>query len=241
MCWPGTLQSNFNMTARIRMAIAMAIALGCVENSLTAADPIVLHFDELKVDNIIGNRLGIFPADKYHTKGVSLTTVTCSGRAVVGNIIQVRQIYAGFEVVGGADQPAISPPNFVIPFGGGPARCVLMKFSDPVVRVRLTTDCCLNEVRDVVRLYGLKRASARRFSILEVSEGFDDALTEPDNRLEVRSKTPFQYALFQCTTEQEGFDDLEFEPAPPAESPPASEESEESSFEESQPAPAKSK
>src|ERR1700686_2274369 len=64
----------------------------------------------------------------------------------------------------------------------------------------------------------------------------DDVVGNP---LEVQSKIPFRYALFQCTTEQEGFDDLEFEPAPAPESTPAA-EAEESSDSESQPEPAES-
>lgn len=124
--------------------------------------------------------------------------------------------------VGGPDQPAISAPNFVIPFGGSPDGCVLMKFSAPVVRVALTTDRCLGEKRDLVRLSALKFTSARQpFTILAITEAFDNATTKPDNRLEVQSTTPFLFALFQCTTEREGFDDLEIEWAPEAAAVPA--------------------
>jgi hypothetical protein len=45
--------------------------------------------------------------------------------------------------------------------------------------VRLTADCFPDEARDVVRLYALKHATGRRFSIVAVSEGFDDLEFEP--------------------------------------------------------------
>jgi hypothetical protein len=219
------------MDATLQTAVTMAIAVGYFANSVAAAEPVVLHFDELKVDDVVGNPLGIFPAGTYRKQGVVLTTVVCQGQPAVGKQLAVRQTYNGFEVIGGASQPAISAPNFVIPFGGGPKGCVVMKFTSPVTRARLTTDCFPDEARDVVRLYALKRESGRQFSIVAVAEGFDDALTGPDNRLEVQSKTPFHYALFQCTTEREGFDDLEFEPAPASLSTPADESKDDSDLE----------
>src|SRR5579862_4084665 len=126
------------MNARLQTAAPLVIAFCCFANSLAAAEPVVLNFDELKADDIIGNPLGIFPADTYRKQGVDLTTVACSGQPTVGKRIVVRQTYAGFEVIGGTGQPAISPPNFVIPCRGGPKGCVLMKFTSPVTRVRLT-------------------------------------------------------------------------------------------------------
>ena len=130
----------------------------------------------------------------------------------MGKEIVLRQTYAGFEVIGGHGQPAISRPNFVFSVGGAPNGCVLMKFNAPVSRVRLKTDCYADENPDVVRLYALKEEQDRgrtHYSILAMSEGSDDATAEPDNQLEVHSVTPFTFAMFQCTTEREGFDDLE--------------------------------
>jgi hypothetical protein len=219
------MEGHFDMSSNQLTAVVCAIILVQISCSLEAAEPTVLNFDELKADDVVGNVLGIYSADTYLRKGVVLTSGLCRGQPLVGKQLAVRQTYAGFEVVGGDRQPAISSPNFVIPVGGGPEGCVLMRFSAPVVRIQLTTDRFRNENRDVVRLYALKTEPGRQlFSILAVSEGADDALTEPDNHLQVKSSAPFQFALFQCTTEREGFDDLEIEWAPEAASDPAKSE-----------------
>lgn len=195
--------------------VFLAIMVEFLASPLLAVEPTVLDFDELKADDVVGKLVGIYASNTYHKQGVVLSTALCRGQPLVGKQIIVRQTYAGFEVIGGHGQPAISPPNFVIPVGGGPQGCVLMKFSAPVVRVRVTTDRYRDETRDMVRLYALQPEQAlQRFSVLAVTEGADDALTEPENQLQVQAATPFQYALFQCTTEREGFDDLEIEWAP---------------------------
>ena len=48
------------------------------------------------------------------------------------------------------------------------------------------------------------------FQVIAVAEAFDNATTSPGNLLSLAGLPPFSFAIFQTTTEQEGFDNLNF-------------------------------
>ena len=49
---------------------------------------------------------------------------------------------------------------------------------------------------------------------LAVTEAVDNATTSPGNFLSLAGLSPFSFAIFQTTTEQEGFDNLTFTTVP---------------------------
>jgi hypothetical protein len=207
------LRATIMPDCRISKVIRLAVAImGLVSASAGAAEKI--DFDEIPADDKVGNASGICPAKFYKHRGVVISTVRGRGDATAGKSMTLTNVYAGFEVIGGPSQPAISLPNFVIPIGGTKNGCLLMEFTRPVTRVSVTTDQFTPENKDRVRLIALKKSQGNTYEVLIVDEKDDDALTAPDNLLEVQSATPFQYALFQCLTEREGIDDLSFDLVP---------------------------
>src|SRR5262249_11220903 len=66
---------------------------------------------------------------------------------------------------------------------------------------------------DIVRLLALApTANPDQFVVLAIAEGLDNATMPPGNLLSVTlGGVPFSFALFQVTTEAEGFDDLTFQ------------------------------
>lgn len=90
-----------------------------------------------------------------------------------------------------------------------------MAFSTPVTSVQLTTDDAGGEDADIVRLLALAQTgNPNEFVVLAVAQGLDDATTSPANQLGVSLATPLSFALFQVTTEAEGFDNLTFNQVP---------------------------
>ncbi len=52
------------------------------------------------------------------------------------------------------------------------------------------------------------------FQVIAVAEASDNATTSPGNLLSLTGLPPFSFAIFQTTTEQEGFDNLNFTTVP---------------------------
>jgi PEP-CTERM motif len=52
------------------------------------------------------------------------------------------------------------------------------------------------------------------FQVIAVVEASDNATTSPGNLLSLAGLPPFSFAIFQTTTEQEGFDNLNFTSVP---------------------------
>jgi hypothetical protein len=98
--------------------------------------------------------------------------------------------------------------------GGG--NDLLIRFTAPVTSVMVTTDDFGGEDPDIVRLLALSETgNPFEYMILDIGEGLDDAITSRANLLSVdNGGAGFSFALFQTTTEQEGFDDLTFSFAP---------------------------
>jgi hypothetical protein len=106
---------------------------------------------------------------------------------------------------------SVSSPNFAAATGGNGFE-VLFFFSTPIKSLSLQTDDTI-EAPNTVRLFALESTGPGSFEVLDVASGNDDATTFPANFLEV-THPGFSYAMFQTTTEQEGFDNVMFTPVP---------------------------
>jgi hypothetical protein len=189
-------------------ALAM-ICLLLAASSPAVASPVIINFDDLAADDVIGNEVGLYPGSQYVTAGVSLRTGRLLGTVEVGGIVTLDDPVDSFEILGGPGEPAISPPNFAIPLNGS-INDLLMMFPSPITSVSVTSDNYPGEWPDVIRLLALRPTGVpNQFQVLAVDEKLDDAIASPENLLTVdRGGLPFSYALFETTTEQEGFDDL---------------------------------
>jgi hypothetical protein len=107
---------------------------------------------------------------------------------------------------------SISNPNFAAATNGG-LNEVLFSFSTPIYSLSLQTDNTPGEGADIVRLLALQLIGPNQYQVVAVASGSDDAIAFPANFLQV-SGSPFSYAIFQTTTEQEGFDNVAFTAVP---------------------------
>jgi len=90
-----------------------------------------------------------------------------------------------------------------------------MSFAAPIFSIQITTDDA-SETGELIRLLALEPTeNPWEFTVIGISEGMDSATSNPANQLSIDLGTKsFSYALFQVTTESEGFDNLTFVPAP---------------------------
>lgn len=191
--------------------------------ALSNSETLTLAFDELEADGFLRNALGRYPTDHYREK-YSLWMGSCQlmGTAEVGKDVVLTRPVAAFEVLGGREQPFISPQNIILPADGGTGD-LLLTFERPVTAVSIVSDRS-PETADVIRLLILEPVptangttapspSAEQVAcrVLALDRKFDNALTAPDNLLSVDLKgKPFHHVLIECITEQEGFDNLRF-------------------------------
>ena len=156
---------------------------------------------------------GIRTGDALLASGVEFTTVASHGAVTVGSALTLCEPDPRFSVF--SDSSSISPPKFAVPLDGG-GNDLLIHFTSPVTSVSLTTDDYPYEGPDIVRLLALSPTSnPLKYTVLDIAEGWDNALTAPYNLLAVdNGGLGFSFALFQATTETEGFDDLTFTLAP---------------------------
>jgi hypothetical protein len=150
------------------------------------------------------------PGGTYAGDGVSFETGAISGPVVVGGTIAFAFESATFRMYEGSN--AISGDQFIGADLGGGARDLLMLFSTPVTSVSLVSDATA-ESAHTIRLIALEALGGGNYEVLGFFEAQDNATTSPGNVLSISLPTAFSIALFEVTTEQEGFDDLEFAPA----------------------------
>jgi hypothetical protein len=171
-----------------------------------SANAVVVNFDNVSAGlNLQGNLL--------IGSGVAFTTGTIPNVVAVGDTITLSSPDAHFDIFSNVD--AISPPNFAVARGGG-LNDLLFSFTTPVISVSVTSDESPGEAVDVIRLLALESTgSPNQFTVLAIDSKSDNAVSAPGNLLSVTLGGPsFSFALFQTTTEQEGFDDLTFTPVP---------------------------
>lgn len=122
------------------------------------------------------------------------------------------------RIVVNSNANCISSPNFISAFGNNSplgTNDVFMSFSVPISSIQLTMDGSV-EAADLIRLLILEpTANPWEFQVIGIDEGWDNATTSPANLLAVdMGGRSFSYALFQVTTEAEGFDNLIFNTVP---------------------------
>jgi hypothetical protein len=208
--------------ARFWVHPLLILGIGGMARSATNAEATVVNFDNLAA--------GVQPGTVLADSGVVLSTGVIPDDIQVGDVITFANPVGGFEVI---DDPnfAPSPPNYIIP-QGGLQQDVLISFTAPVTSVSVVSDHFVPEERDLIRLIVLGATETpNQFTVLRFVEAYDDAVGPPDDTLAVNlDGAPFSYAVFQTTTELEGFDDLTFTPVdntdnsnnpPPGDNPPA--------------------
>jgi PEP-CTERM motif len=181
-----------------------------VIGSAGSASATTITFDELPpVSN--NTQAG----NTYDPLGIHISTLQSIPDTVdaVGDIFTATPSSDTFWLIsnpGGAG--SVSPPNFAAATNGGLAE-VLFSFSSPITSLSLQTDNTPGEFPDVVRLLALQLIGPNQYQVVAVASGLDNATTFPANFLQVFG-AGFQFAIFQTTTEQEGFDNVTFAAVP---------------------------
>ncbi|HJU72203.1 MAG TPA: hypothetical protein VJ717_00545 [Gemmatimonadaceae bacterium] len=186
--------------------VACVLVLG-LAGSLHAA-PVLIDFDDLPASD---NNLQ--PGNTYDSLGVHISTLNSIPATVdaVGDVFATTPLSDTFWRISNAN--AISPPNFAAATNGG-AFDVLFSFASPIFSFSLQTDDAVEPVGDIVRLLALRALGGGTYEVLAVDVGLDNQLSSPGNVLEVFVPGGFLFAIFQTTTEQEGFDNLIVVPEP---------------------------
>jgi|SoiMethySBSTD1v2_1073268.scaffolds.fasta_scaffold17337_6 hypothetical protein len=152
----------------------------------------------------------------YDPLGIHISTLQSIPDTIdtVGETFTVTPFSDTFWLIsnpGGAG--SISSPNFAAATNGG-FNEVLFSFASPITSLSLQTDDTPGENPDVVRLLALQLIGPNQYEVVAVASGLDDATAFPANFLQVAAGGGFSYAIFQTTTEQEGFDNVEFAAVP---------------------------
>ncbi|MEA5620583.1 DUF4114 domain-containing protein [Cronbergia sp. UHCC 0137] len=163
---------------------------------------VTINFDNLSS--------GTQPSNALQDVGVLLYSVEASGTVAVSENITFENVENSFQLLDYSQFS--SPPNGVIsllePLGD-----VLIEFTNPVNEVSLVSDLTIGDPGgvDIVRLIALEKVGENEFEVLAIDEIFDDETTLPEATLSLNlGNESFSYALFEVTTELEGFDDLSF-------------------------------
>jgi hypothetical protein len=170
-----------------------------------------VNFDDLPA---VSNNLQA--GSTYDALGIHISTLASIPNTVdsVGDTFDITGLASSdtfwlISNAGGAG--SVSNPNFAAATNGG-FNEVLFRFSTPITSLSLQTDSTPGETAEVVRLLALQMIGPNIFQVIAVAEGSDAATTSPANLLQVTGG--FSYAIFQTTTEQEGFDNVVFTPIP---------------------------
>lgn len=188
----------------MRHALTAAFfALAAVSPSASA---VLIDFDSLVAGTQNGNVLA--------ATGVTFATGNIPN-SLVGGPFLFSNADPRFSIFAGS---AVSQPNIAVAFGGG-MNDVLMSFSTPISAISVNSDAAPGEAPDVIRLIAVApTGNPNEFQLIAVAEALDNAITAPGNLLSLSGLAPFSFAIFQTTTEQEGFDNLNFMPVPEPES-----------------------
>lgn len=191
----------------------LLLFLGCWSTSHQGLAATIIGFDNVTADDP-----GIlFPGDTFVADGVTFTSGVIPDLVAVNDVITLSSPDDQLVVIENSNN--ISPPNFAAASSVfGTEDDILMTFSTPITSLQLTTDAASPDGggADVVRLLALSpTGNPLEFLVLELAEGLDDATSAPANILSVTNGgTPFSHAIFQATTEAEGFDNLTFTAVP---------------------------
>jgi hypothetical protein len=198
--------------------IVFAIVLAVCSSSVAQAAPILITFDDQPVQ--AGGFDNNYPGNTYDPF-VLFSTLNSIPDAVatIGDMFTAAGEVNTFRLITNAVN-AVSDPNFAAATNGN-GFDVLFFFPTPVSFLSLQTDATPNDpdggigIGDTVRLFALNFLGAGQYEVIAADETLDNATSLPDSLLQVSLPgTGFSYALFQTTTEQEGFDDVYFTPVP---------------------------
>ena len=191
------------LTAKMhRVLIAALFALA---GAVQPASAVLIDFDNLAAGTQNGNVLA--------ASGVTFATGN------IPNAIAAPFTFSNFDPRFSIfASSAVSQPNIAVALGGG-LNDVLMSFSTPITAISVNSDSAGGEVADVIRLIAVvPTGNQNEFQVIAAAEAFDNATTSPGNLLALSGLPPFSFAIFQTTTEQEGFDNLTFTTVPEPES-----------------------
>jgi hypothetical protein len=165
------------------------------------AGPVVINFDELPANTPISG-------DHYlATKGVSMRQVTSTPDATIGAFLTLATVSTNVLIFTG--NGAVSPSNYAYAEG---TNDMFFSFTTAVSSLSLDIDTYQPEAGDVVRLaalvYNDTGPNAGSYEVIAVTSTMDNPITTIT--LTVAPGQSFVNALFQSTTEQEGFDNLTF-------------------------------
>jgi hypothetical protein len=191
---------------KVRILILIALAVGVAR----ASSATVITFDALA--NVTNN---LQAGSTFDAQGVHISTLTSVPATVdgIGDTFTATLLSDTFWLISnpGGDG-SVSPLNFAAATNGG-LNEVLFSFSTPITSLSLQTDSTFGESPEIVRLFALQLIGPNLYQVIAVAEGLDNATAFPANFLQVTGGA-FSFALFQTTTEQEGFDNLTFTPIP---------------------------
>jgi len=191
------------MRKSVRLALS-ALVSAMLANSAIGAE-ILIDFETPEVS---GAPVEISGAT-YSSLGVTFSTVMRSGTGtpVVGSTISLTPVNSNMRIYEGSN--AFSGDQFAGPALGGGANDLLMQFAAPTTFASVVSDQTA-ESSQTIRLIALKDLGGGTFEVIDFDEGSDAVLGLPDSLLQVGAASIFTFALFEVTTEQEGFDDLRF-------------------------------
>lgn len=161
------------------------------------ASAVTIDFELLSTGSNAGNL--------YAAQGVLFSYGAVTAGLNVGDTVVLPSMT---QAIYGSKGPLAWSPTTV---GYAPGTAdLLMTFSTPVTYVSLLTDRYSPESGETVQLAALDD----NFQVIALASALDDGTTYAANFMSVSSATPFRYALFVSTREQEGIDDLSFTPVP---------------------------
>ena len=182
-----------------RMRRVLTAAFFALAGAAQPASAVLIDFDNLAAGDQNGNVLA--------ASGVTFATGT------IPNVIVGPFTFSNFDPRFSIfSSSAVSLPNIAVALGGG-LNDVLMSFSTPITSISVNSDSAPGEGADVIRLIAVApTGNPNEFQVIAVAEAFDNATTSPGNLLSLAGLPAFSFAIFQTTTEQEGFDNLNFTP-----------------------------
>ena len=196
----------------MRLLHAFVVASFTIGSAGNAFATTINFDDQLAVSNNLQS------GSTYDALGIHISTLLSIPNTVdtVGETFDISGLLLPSDTFwlisnpGGAG--SVSNPNFAAATNGG-LNEVLFSFSTPITSLSLQTDNTPGENPEVVRLLALQLIGPNLFQVIAVASGSDDATGFPANFLQVTG-SGFSYAIFQTTTEQEGFDNVTFAAVP---------------------------
>jgi hypothetical protein len=193
----------------------LALTLACVGISRPAGAA-TINFDEIAVAPGTGS---IRPANQYAAQGVTIQTVLSVTDTLGLGDIFTATVFQNAFIVANTDA-AVSPSNLALydrvvnGFVTFASDEVLMTFATPMTHVSVNSDDADAEVADVIRLLGLRSLGGGQYQIVAIASAFDNQTTPAGTLMSIVCPITCDAAIFEQTTEQEGFDNLTFGSVP---------------------------